>query len=37
MYLLVVNGTEHEIESPGNVCLGFCLFDGSYPAYDKPP
>lgn len=35
--LVMVNGKVYEIESPGHLCLGFCLFDGSYPAYDEPP
>lgn len=34
---VTVNGKLYELESPGHLCLGFCLFDGSYPAYDKPP
>lgn len=35
--LLAINGRVYELESPGYLCLGFCLFDGSYPAYDEPP
>lgn len=34
---LMVNGKVYELESPGHLCLGFCLFDGSYPIYDEPP
>lgn len=36
-YPLTINGKTYDLESPGHICLGFCIFDVSYPAYDKPP